>query len=130
MKIKKAEQDLIDPYSGRRVPGTETIKVKGDLDLKVTRDHSNRKVAEIRRHVRDADLASEQGNDSDLVLMDWFVVYDADVTIFGEAICITGYSVGALGVRRDGKSPYPDGRDDPYHSESDEPLVRVEWMLR
>lgn len=130
MKITKARMEVLDG-DGHRDKDHEPIKLKGDLDLKVTRGPGGRMQAEIRRHILDAERAMDEGQETgdNLILLDWFMVNDVDVTIFGEVIKLSGYMNGAKGARRDGESPYGHGKGNAY-MDVDEALVRVEWRLQ
>ena len=133
MKIKKAHMEVIDRF-GRRVDGSEDVELCGGkvgLDVSIRRDRDGRLEAEIRYEPKDPDLAAEWGNDSDYVLLDWFLVHDVDVSYRSGRMFLTGYMSGAKGFRRNGEAQYDDGHTHGGVAYTDDggPLVRVEWVL-
>jgi hypothetical protein len=135
VKIQKATMEVVDRLDDT-VPDEPKVTLDGKdegLDLTIRRDRDGRLEAEIRYEPKDADLASEWGNDNDYVLLDWFMVHDVDIRFHGGRMTITGYMAGSKGFRRNGEAQYADGvtsgRGNAYTDDGG-PLVRVKWSLR
>lgn len=134
MKITHAQMEVVT-VDGDRVPGHDKVTFKAkknrEIDLRTfDLNHRGGLTAEIRVHLKDADLAESLGNESDdpYVLMDWFQIHDATVTFFDGRLKVIGYQMGVEGSRRDGKSPVGTGKGNPL-DDYDRPLVRVRWDL-
>lgn len=129
MNITSASMEIVD-RRGSTLTDNETVNLDGNLELTVSNE-DGRKRAEIRRYVTDKALAKKRGqasSDND-VMMDWFMVYDVDVSIYSGSIRISGYMSGAQGHLRDGVAPV-EGQDGNPFTDDDQPLVRVQWYLR
>lgn len=130
MKIDIARMEVIDRF-GSRIADQPKVHLDGGeegLDLKIGRDNDGRTTAEIRYEPKNPDLAAEWGNEDDYVLLDWFLIHEATVTYHGGRLTLYGYMAGAEGFRRNGTSPYGEGRGNAYADDGG-PLVRVRWDL-
>lgn len=128
MKIDKAHMEVIDRFGDRVTEHPEVHLDGGEdgLDVSLRRDHDGRTIAEIRYEPKRPELAAELGNDSDYVLLDWFMVHDVDVSLRSGRLTIVGYMAGAKGFRRNGEAQYEDGNT---YTDLGGPLVRVRWDL-
>lgn len=125
MKIQKATMRAID-RRGTVLRAENAVKVtlKGNIRLILTTDRDGAPTAEVRRYVKDADLAREQGQETgdDHVLMDWFELVDVRVMFYDDTMTLTGYTESTEGRQRGGQ---------PLRKPAGDALMtRVEWVLR
>lgn len=131
MIITSAHMEVLD-RDGNYQPSEHELSLsagpKETIDLTISKSNSRSTRAEIRRSVIDPERARRLGNAESDVLLDWFMVQDADVAFYDGVLRLRGYMSGVKGHRRDGASPYGDGQGNAY-LDDDQPLVHVSWRL-